>query len=99
VRIQAVCCQRAWCYLNLFVTYCIVRVHDHRVLQSEVAVHCFPGTLGEMRTHASSGNMRPPVCMSSADGAHNSCPQVLHSQVRPISLGRTQCMHCCDFLP
>jgi hypothetical protein len=46
-------------------------------------VHCFPG-LNEMRAHASSGNMRPPVCMTSADGAHNSCPQVLHSQVRTL---------------
>lgn len=45
-------------------------------------MHCFPGSLGEMRAHASSGNMRPPACVGSADGAHNSCPQVLHSQVR-----------------
>lgn len=49
--------------------------------QSEVAVHCFPGALNEMRAHASSGNMRPPACVSTADGAHNSCPQVLHSQL------------------
>lgn len=49
-------------------------------LQSEVAVHCFPGALNEGRAHASSGNMRPPTFVS-ADGAHNSCPQVLHSQV------------------
>lgn len=45
-------------------------------------MHCFPGSLGEMRAHASSGNMRPPACVSSADGTHNnSCPQVLHSQL------------------
>jgi hypothetical protein len=38
--------------------------------------------MGEMRAHASSGNMRPPTCVSSADGTHNnSCPQVLHSQL------------------
>lgn len=44
-------------------------------------MHCFPGSLQEMRAHASSGNMRPPACISSADGHNNSCPQVLHSQV------------------
>ncbi|KAF6262630.1 kinase-like domain-containing protein [Scenedesmus sp. NREL 46B-D3] len=48
--------------------------------QSEVAVHCF-GSLAEARCHASSGNMKPAACISSADGAHNSCPQVLHSQM------------------
>lgn len=49
------------------------------VLQSEVAMHCFG--LAEARSHASSGNMKPAPCISSADGAHNSCPQVLHSQM------------------
>lgn len=49
-------------------------------LQSEVAVHCI-GFMAEARTHASSGNMKPGPCVMSADGAHNSCPQVLHSQV------------------
>ncbi|WIA42674.1 hypothetical protein OEZ86_008634 [Tetradesmus obliquus] len=47
--------------------------------QSEVAMHCFG--LAEARSHASSGNMKPAPCISSADGAHNSCPQVLHSQM------------------
>jgi hypothetical protein len=42
-------------------------------------MHCIG--LAEARSHASSGNMKPAPCISSADGAHNSCPQVLHSQM------------------
>jgi serine/threonine protein kinase len=51
--------------------------------QTQSEVHCFPGGLFEARAHGgSSGSMRPALCTSSADGAHNnSCPQVLHSQL------------------
>eukprot|EP00775_Hariotina_reticulata_P003478 gene3478-3747_t len=74
--------QHPWVVKHKTRTAAAPHLRGRAQTQSEVAMHCF-GPFAEARSHASSGNVKPAghLIALSADGAHNSCPQVLHSQL------------------